>query len=291
MKNKSFVSKLFDGVNLTFLFIVFVATLCPFVYVAAVSLSDPYAVMQNKVTLYPIGFTLDSYKAVLANPAIWTGYKNTILYTVVGTAINLILTTLMAYAISKPTLYARKFFTLMVVFTMFFNGGIIPTYLVVKGLGMVDTMWAVILPTAVSTWNLMVMRTFFSGLPAELEEAAVIDGCNPLQVLFVIVIPLSSAIMVTIGLFYAVFHWNAYFAPLIYLNSKEKYPLQIFMQQILITGETSFNSSIATENASLTISDTVKYATIMVAMLPILMVYPFIQKYFAQGVMIGAVKG
>lgn len=285
-------SLLFDVSNHTILFLVLVATLYPFLYVASVSISDPQAVLQNRISFYPIGLNFNAYLAVFDNPSIWTSYKNTIVYTTVGTFINLLLTTLMAYALSKRSLYARKFFTVMTIFTMFFQGGLIPTYIVVNHLGLINSMWSVILPIAVSTWNLILMRTFFQEFPAELEEAATIDGCNPLQVLLRIVLPLSKPIIATISLFYAVWHWNAYLAPLIYLHDKVKFPLQILLQQILISGETSFADAVSSiDSSALIIGDSVKYATIIVAIFPILMVYPFIQKYFVKGMLIGSVKG
>jgi putative aldouronate transport system permease protein len=264
----------------------------PFVYVLAVSLSSPDAVIQNKVFLFPNGFNLTAYRVVADNKGIWTGYTNTILYTVVGTLINLTVTSLMAYALSKKNLWGRKFFSLFVIFTMFFQGGMIPNYLLISNLRMTNTIWALVLPGAVSTWYLMVMRTFFSELPAELEEAAMMDGCNPLLIFIRIIIPLSKPILFTMTLFYAVTHWNAYMAPLIYLNDKAKFPLQIIMRQILITGDTNFTNAISyLDDTSLIISDTIKYATIIVSILPIVLTYPFIQKYFSKGVMIGSVKG
>ncbi|QNK58808.1 carbohydrate ABC transporter permease [Paenibacillus sp. PAMC21692] len=291
-KSISAGSRLFDGVNNLWLLLVLIATLYPFLHVAAVSLSDPFTVLQNKVTFYPIGLDLNSYQTVLENPALWTSYRNTIVYTVSGTLINLVLTTLMAYALSKPKLYARKTLTMMVIFTMFFQGGMIPSYLVVNELGIMNSMWAVILPYAVSTWNLMIMRTFFQGFPQELEEAAVMDGGNPYQILLRIVVPLSKPIMATMALFYSVWHWNSYMLPLLYLNEKVKYPLQILLQQILISGETSFAQANANiDSAQLIIGTSIKYATIMVAILPIILIYPFVQKYFVKGAMMGSIKG
>lgn len=278
-------------VNVILALVMFI-TVYPFLYVASVSLSEPYAVMQNRVTFFPIGFNINAYKAVASNPYIWISYKNTIVYTTVGTMVNLLLTTTMAYSLSKKYLFGKKFFSIFTVFTMFFSGGIIPNYILVNKLGLIDSMWALILPIAIGTWNLMVMRTFFQGLPEEIEEAATIDGCNPAQVLIKIVLPVSKPILATMTLFYAVWHWNAYFSALVYLNDKEKYPLQILLQQILITGETSFaNNVVSIEDTQLLISDTVKYATIMIAILPVIMVYPFLQKYFIKGILIGSVKG
>lgn len=289
---KDIKSKLFDFCIVCFLLLVIVVTLYPFLHIAAVSLSSSQAVSQYKVSFYPIGFNLEAYKAVLGNKAIWTGYFNTILYTVVGTAINMILTTLTAYGLSKKALYGRKFFSAAFVFTMFFTGGMIPNYIVVQKLGLIDTMWAVILPPALSTYNMIIMKTYFQGFSEELEDAARIDGCNPLGVLIRIILPVSSPIMLTIGLYYAVFHWNSYFHPMLYLQTKNKFPLQVFLQQILISGETAFaNASSSIDSSKLLVSEAVKYATIIVAVLPIIMVYPFIQKYFTTGALAGSVKG
>jgi putative aldouronate transport system permease protein len=264
----------------------------PFVYVLSVSLSGAGAVTQNRVSFFPVEFTLSAYKIVAANNRIWSGYLNTIKYTLLGTLVNLALTSLMAYALSKKYLFARKFFSMFVIFTMFFQGGMVPNYLLISGLGMINTIWAVILPGAVSTWYLMVMRTYFSGLPAELEEAAMVDGCNPFYVFLRITLPLSKPILVTMALFYAVGHWNAYLGPFIYLNDQAKFPLQIVLRQILITGDTNFTNSLSfLDDSDLFISDTIKYATIMISVLPVIMAYPFIQKYFSKGVMIGSVKG
>jgi putative aldouronate transport system permease protein len=278
--------------NNIFLALIFIVMVYPFLYVLAVSLSSPDAVIQNKVFLFPVDFNLTAYRVVADNKGIWTGYANTILYTAVGTVINLTVTSLMAYALSKKYLWGRGFFSLFVIFTMFFQGGMIPNYLLISKLRMINTIWAIVLPGAVSTWYLMVMRTFFSDLPAELEEAAMVDGCNPLMIFVNIVIPLSKPIFFTMTLFYAVTHWNAYMSPLIYLNDKAKFPLQIIMRQILITGDTNFTNTISyLDDTNLIISDTIKYATIIISILPIVMVYPFIQKYFSKGVMIGSVKG
>jgi putative aldouronate transport system permease protein len=292
MNKGNFASLLFDLCINTFLILVMFFTLYPFLYVVSVSLSNPYAVMQNRITFFPVGLNFNSYKAVAANPYIWISYKNTIIYTVVGTTVNLLFTTTMAYSLSKKYLFGRKFFSLLTVFTLFFRGGIIPEYILIKNLKLIDSMWALILPIAIGTWNLMVMRTYFQGLPEETEEAAKIDGCDPPQVLAKIVLPVSKPILATMTLFYAMWHWNSYFSALIYLNDKEKYPLQIFLQQILITGETSFTSTVVgMTDTNLLISDTVKYATIIVAILPVVLVYPFLQKYFIRGILIGAVKG
>jgi putative aldouronate transport system permease protein len=283
---------LFSVVNNLILFLVFLVMVYPFLYVFAVSLSSPEAVMQNKVVFLPVGINTINYRVVFSNMGIWTGYANTIKYVCVGTLINLTLTSLMAYSLSKKQLFGRKFFSFFVIFTMFFQGGMIPSYILIRNLKMINTIWAVVLPGAISTWYLMVMRTFFSELPVELEEAAMIDGCHPFRIFVEIVLPLSKPILLTMGLFYSVTHWNAFTGPLIYLNDKSKYPLQIILRQILITGDTNFTNAVGfLDDSYLIISDAIKYATIIVSILPIIMVYPFIQKYFAKGVMIGSVKG
>lgn len=289
---KNLRSRLFDAAVVCFLFLVIVVTLYPFLHIAAVSLSDSRAVSQHRVSWYPVGINWNAYRAVLGNPAIWTGYFNTILYTIAGTFINMLMTTLTAYALSKKALYGRRFFSAMFVFTMFFSGGMIPNYIIVKNLGLIDTMWSVILPPALSTYNMIIMKTYFEGFSEELEDAAKIDGCSPLGVLTRIILPVSSPIMLTIGLYYAVFHWNSYFHPMLYLQTKSKFPLQVFLQQILISGETAFaNASSSIDSSQLLVSDSVKYATIIVAVLPIILVYPFIQKYFTKGALTGSVKG
>lgn len=289
---KSLKDRIFDFCVICFLLAVAVVTLYPFLHITAVSFSSSQAVSQYKVSFYPIGFNLQAYKAVLDNPSIWTGYFNTILYTTVGTAINIMITTVTAYALSKKDLYAKRFFSAVFVFTMFFSGGMIPNYIVVKNLGLLDTMWAVILPPALSTYNMIIMRTYFEGFSEELEDAARIDGCSPLGVLWRIILPVSAPIMLTISLYYAVFHWNSYFHPMLYLQTKKKFPLQVFLQQILISGETAFaNASSSIDSSQLLVSEAVKYATIIVAVLPIIILYPFIQKYFTKGALTGSVKG
>lgn len=289
---KDLKSRLFDCCIVGFLLLVIVVTLYPFLHIAAVSLSSPGAVSRYQVSFYPIGLNLDAYRAVLGNPAVWTGYFNTILYAAAGTGINMVLTTMTAYALSKKELYGRKFFSAMFVFTMFFTGGMIPNYMVVKGIGILDTMWAVILPPALSTYNMIIMKTYFEGFSEELEDAARIDGCNPLGVLIKIILPVSRPIMLTIALYYSVFHWNSYFHPMLYLQTKNKYPLQVFLQQILISGETAFaNASSSIDSSQLLVSESVKYATIIVAVLPVIIIYPFIQKYFTKGALAGSVKG
>jgi len=266
-------------------------TLYPMIYVVFASLSKPSLLSQETgLLLRPLGFSLASYEAVFKNPSIISGYANTLFYTLVGTFINLLLTSLGAYVLSRKNYLLKKAFTFLIIFTMFFSGGLIPTYLLVKSLHLIDTRFALILPQAISVWNLIVMRTSFSQVPDSLEESARIDGANDFTILFRIVIPLSKAVIAVMFLFYAVGHWNSWLPATIYLRNRDLYPLQLILREILIANDTNNMIDVANNADREQISVTIKYATIMVATLPILMIYPFIQKYFVKGVMIGAVK-
>lgn len=289
MKRRSF--SVFSVVVTILLLGVVVATLYPFVHMAAVSLSSNVPVMRGEVSWYPKGFQLDMYRLVLKDPRIGTAYWNTITYVVVGTAISLVVTSLGAYALAKRDMLFHRGFTLLIIFTMFFGGGMIPTFLVVKSLGVIDTIWGMVLPGAVSTWNLLIMRTFFSNMPAELEESGRIDGLSDIGVFFRIVVPLSQAVFATIGLFYAVGLWNNFLLPLLYLRDQDLFPLQVILRNIVLAGQMNQADSTAIGDANVILEETLKYATIMVSTVPILLVYPFLQKYFVKGVMIGAVKG
>ncbi|UOK61652.1 carbohydrate ABC transporter permease [Paenibacillus sp. OVF10] len=250
--------------------------------------------------LFPKNVTLDGYKLVFENPKIWSGYWNTIIYTVVGTLLNLAVTLPASYALSRSDFVGRQLFMGLILFTMFFSGGIVPTYLLVKNLGLMNSMWALILPVAASVWNIVVARTFFqTTIPKELQEAAHIDGCTNLKLFIRIVLPLSAPIVAVMALFYGVSHWNSYFPSLIYLNDEAKYPLQMVLRQILVlqemTAETtgsSINGEVATAmNNKAETASLIKYGVIVVSTLPIVAIYPFLQRYFVQGVMIGSVKG
>ncbi len=265
-----------------------IVSVYPLLYIFSVSISDPLEVMKGNIVLLPKGICLDSYKEVLKNSSIISGYGNTILYVVVGTALSVAITTLGAYALSNKRLIFRKFFNKMFVFTMFFGGGMIPTYLVVKWCGLLNSMWSFLLMGAVSVYNLTVMRSFFEGLPKELEESAFVDGANDLRVFFSIILPCSKAIVSTMVLFYAVGIWNSFLWPFLLLDDKTKYPLQVVLRQIIIAGDTKMSNSAGDVS---TLPETIKYATIFFSILPILCVYPFVQKYFVKGVMIGGVKG
>lgn len=283
--------KIFEAVIIILLCIVSAIMLYPLILVVSSSFSDPIAVMRNEVILWPVRPTLESYQMVFKNAEIWTGYRNTIIYTVTGTAINVFMTMLGAYPLSRRDFYGRDVFTGLFVFTMFFGGGMIPSYLLIKDLNLLDTMWALILPGAVSTWNMIIMRTFFQGsIPMELQEAAFIDGANDLGVFWRIVIPLSAPIIAVMALFYGVGHWNSWFNALLYLSDRSKYPLQLILREILIQSQTSEMSGGAVTDQEM-IGESIKYTTMVVATVPIMCVYPFLQRYFVKGVMIGAIKG
>ncbi len=280
-------SRIFTVVNYALLGLVGLIMFYPMYYVFIVSISSAEYINQGLVTWLPKGLNLEAYKIVFENDAIWSGYKNTILYTVTGTLINLICTAMCAYPLSRKELYGKKVITFLVTLTMFVNGGLIPMYLVVSQLKLLNTMWAIVLPTAISTYNMIVMRTSFQAIPDSLVESAYLDGANDIQILAKIILPLSKPIMATMTLFYAVSHWNSYFSAMIYLNDQDKYPVQVIMRDIVIQGDMAQDMA-----GSLNVVATnYKYAVIIVSVIPILMVYPLLQKYFTKGVMVGAVKG
>ncbi|MEK4994327.1 carbohydrate ABC transporter permease [Paenibacillus sp. FSL H7-0918] len=281
----------FNVVSTFILLVVVVVTLYPFLHMLAVSLSSDVHVMKNTVSFWPKGFNLNMYKLVLGDSQIWVAYKNTLIYTVLGTLISLVVTSTGAYALSRSDMALRKSFTLLIVVTMFFSGGMIPTFLVVRSLDMVDTVWGMVLPGAVSTWNLILMRTFFSGIPKELEESGRIDGLNDIGIFIRIIVPLSKASFATIALFYAVGMWNNFIYPLLYLRSPGLFPLQVLLRNLVLAGSASSGDVTSIGGDNMVIEESLKYATIMVSTLPILIVYPFVQKYFVKGAMIGAVKG
>lgn len=279
----------FDIVLFVFMLGVVVMTLYPFIYMIAVSLSSNTYVLRGEVFLWPKGLNFDVYKMVLQDPLILRAYVNTILYVVLGTSMSLMVTAAGAFAISKSDMLFRRGFMMMIVVTMFFSGGMIPTFLVVRSYGIVDTIWAMVLPTLVSTWNLIIMRTFFAGLPKEVEESGKIDGLNDIGVFIRLALPLSKAILATIGLFYAVGIWNNFFSAMLYLRSSELFPLQVVLRNLVLQGTNNAGGAVGGD--SLMVDESVKFATIIVSTLPILMVYPFLQKYFAKGALIGSVKG
>ncbi len=275
--------------NYAVLTIIVVICLYPFLNVVAYSLSSNRAVLSGKVTFLPIEFQIDAYKDIIHRGQIWVSMRVTILVTLLGTALGLILTIFAAYALSKDKLKGRKWISGLILFTMYFSGGIIPTFLVVKELGMFDHLTALYIPTAVSVFNFIVMRTFFRELPDSLEEAAFLDGASDVQILWRIVLPLSLPIIATIGLFYAVSYWNDYFNALIYIQSPEKFTLQLRLRSLLFADELGTAGSEGL--GSQVMAESLKMACIVVGTIPILIVYPWLQKYFVKGVMLGAVKG
>ncbi|WP_062104504.1 carbohydrate ABC transporter permease [Bacillus niameyensis] len=288
---QSLGERLFDFCNVLFMIVLILVTLYPFLYVLFSSISDPGLLAQNTGILYkPLGFTFKAYKLVFENPMIMIGYMNTIFYVVVGTAVNILLTSIGAYALSRKNVMLAKPIMMMIVFTMFFSGGLIPTYLLINELGMMNTRWSLIIPNAISVWNLIIMRTSFKGIPESLEESARIDGANDFTILFKIILPLSLPVIAVMILFYGVGHWNSYFSAMIYLRDNSLWPLQLVLREILITNSTDGFITGVGGGDRYPIGETVKYATIIVATLPILFMYPFLQKYFVKGVMIGSIK-
>lgn len=279
------------NMGIGFVLILFsLATFMPFYYVMLTSISDPALVKEGQLLLWPKGFDLNAYKIILGNERFINAFMNTVNRTVLGLVINLALQLTFAYAISKKYLPGQRFFMIFIVITMMFNGGIIPTYLIVKATGLIDTVWSLIIPAAISTWNVILLKSFFESIPDSLEESAKIDGANDLTIFFRIFLPLSTASVATIGLFIAVQHWNTYMDAVIYINSSHKQVLQIFLRDMVVQMEMATllgDMGALAETSSLS----VRTASIFLVALPIIMIYPFIQKYFVKGVMLGAVKG
>jgi putative aldouronate transport system permease protein len=281
----------FMTLNGLFLLFVVVVTLYPFLYVLFASISDQVRMGAHLGFLaWPLGFSLASYGRVLQNPMILGGYLNTLLYMSTGTVLNLLLTSLGAYVLSRRRLMLRNVIMFFIVVTMFFSGGLIPFYLIVRGMGLQDKVWAMILPTAISSYNLIVMRTAFAAVPDSMEESTRMDGANDFRILFQIYMPLCMAVVAVMILFYAVGHWNSWFNAMIFMRSRQKYPLQLVLREILVASTTDDMMTEASAMDREPIGETIKYATIIVATLPILFVYPFLQRYFIKGVMIGALK-
>ncbi|MGW3888033.1 carbohydrate ABC transporter permease [Micromonospora chokoriensis] len=268
--------------------VVFV-TLYPFLNIVARSLSEEAYILAGKVTIVPRGFDLTAYKLLMSDGMFWTNYRNTVVYTVVATLISIVLTTCYAYVLSKPHIKGRKLLVGVALFTMFFSGGLIPNYVLVTSLGMKNTIWAVVIPNAISVFNLLVMKAFFESLPTELEEAAAVDGLNTYGILWRIVLPLSKAIIATMVLFYAVSFWNSWFTAFLYIDEQDLLPVTVYLRN-LIAGATSAESA-AADADKVQAAATLQAVTIVLTTLPILAVYPFVQRYFVRGVMLGAVKG
>lgn len=290
---ESVTDKFFLGIVYIFLSLVLILILFPLLHILSASFSSPSAVTSGKVWLWPVDFSLIGYKAVFQNSDILVGFGNSFFYTIVGTLVNVSFTAMLAYPLARKTFYGRGLIMILLVFTMFFDGGLIPNYLLVKSLGMVNTRWAMIIPGALAVFQVIIARTFFQSIPEELAEAADMDGCSDMRFFLRIVLPLSKPILAVLFLMYAVGHWNAYFNALIYLKDSSMFPLQIFLRNILILN--SENSDMLTNVNSLLVQqglkDLLKYSLIVVSTAPVLIIYPFVQKHFVKGVMIGSLKG
>lgn len=296
MEKNSWARKLFLAVDVLIMVAMIIACVYPLLYVIFASLSDSGKLIAHEgILLKPLGFNMSAYKAVLKNPNIINGYMNTIFILVVGVSINIFMTSLAAYFLSRKDVMWKNAIMWIMLFTMYFSGGLIPNYLLVQNLGLYDSLWSLILPGAISTYNMIILRTSFTSIPESLEEAAFLDGATHMQILWHVILPLTKATMAVMVLYYGVAHWNAWFNASIYLQDKAKYPLQMVLKEILISNDTASMSgnmgggSMSMDSQS--IAESIKYAVIVVATLPILCVYPVLQKYFVKGVMVGAVKG
>ena len=276
------------------LFLVLVSILYPLYFVVIASFSDPHAVNQGRVIFLPEGFTLEGYRFLIHDPLIPRGYLNTIIITVAGTAIGVFFTLTAAFALANKRLFARRFVTGFFAFTMFFNGGIIPTYILIRNLGMLNTLWALILPGCVGAWNLFLVRTFYmSTIPEELYEAATVDGASVTWYFYRVVLPLSSAIISVMILYHAVGYWNMFFAALLYIRDAALFPLQMVLRNIILVNEALALSELDAETVAgkQRMADLLRYSSMIAASAPLLIAYPFLQKYFAQGILAGSIKG
>ncbi|MGO4544068.1 carbohydrate ABC transporter permease [Paenibacillus sp. 2TAB23] len=284
---KSLDDKIFNGVVYVILGLCGLAAILPMLYVVSVSVTPFGEVLRNGgFILFPSEITFSAYKTLLTESNIPKAFQITVLITVIGTAVNLILTGLMAYPLSRKNLPARKFFLLMIVFTLLFSGGLIPTYLVVKSMGLLDSIWAMILPNAVWSFNVLIMKSFFEGLPEELFESARMDGAKEFRILLQIVTPLSIPVLLTVGLFYLVGHWNEFFQAIFYVTDRTLFPLQVIVREILMQSQQPLENA---ENIMPT--QTMQMASVMIASLPVIVIYPFLQKHFTKGMLLGSIKG
>ncbi|WP_424475135.1 carbohydrate ABC transporter permease [Oceanobacillus kimchii] len=297
MSRFSLSDKAFDRLNILFVSIITIIIIYPLIFVLSASISDPQAVNTGKMWLWPVDITFDGFQRVFQNDAIWTGYKNTIIYTIVGVLVHLFVLLPAAYALSRKELLGKKLWLWFILFTMLFNGGLIPTYLVVRNLQMLDTMWAIVIPGVVGAWSILVARTFFQQtIPDQLVEASKIDGASDFYLFIKVVLPLSLPILAVMALFHGVALWNQYFNALIYLRTEDKFPLQLILRQILILNEVNASSISNAAGSAQSFAEQVKtaslvkYAVIIVSALPLLIVYPFLQRFFVKGVLIGSVK-
>ena len=292
LSNSTGMDKLFDVVIYLFLSVALLITIYPMIVVLSSSFSEPHAVAGGQIWLLPKGINFKGYEAVFRTSSVLTGYGNSLFYALFGTLINVILTVMAAYPLSRKDFTPRRFLMLAFTFTMYFQGGMIPNYIIVSKLGIMNTRWAILLPTAMSVYNMILTRTFFSSLPDELLEAAHLDGCSDFTYIRTVVLPLSKPIIAVISLYYAVFHWNTYFNAFMYLSDSKLFPLQLVLRSILLLNQVD-SSTVSMEvlYEREAVKNLLKYSLIVVASVPVLMLYPFIQKYFVQGVMIGSIKG
>lgn len=288
--------RIFSVINYCLLTIFAVLALYPLIYAFSASISDPIAVNSGKMVLWPIGVNIEGYKAIFENDWLLTGYANSIFYTVVGTILNVLVTFMASYSLSRKDMFGHGVITFFMVFTMWFGGGLIPTFLVVKSLGLINTRYVLLILGLVSVYNCIICRSFISSsIPYELQEAARIDGCNDFQIVWRIIFPLSGPVLAILALYYALGHWNGYFNALMYIDDRALQPLQIFLREILVQNKRIDMNADAEEleamMARIQMAQTMKYALIVVASVPMLIIYPFVQKFFVKGVMIGSVKG
>jgi multiple sugar transport system permease protein/putative aldouronate transport system permease protein len=286
--------RIFNLINYLVLFLFFIVVLYPLVYIVSASFSSSGAVISGRVWLWPVEPTTAGYHAVFKHRLIWSSFLNSLYYTSVGTFVNVIMTVLAAYPLARKDFFGKNWFMMLFVFTTLFSGGLIPTYLLVKDLDLLNTRWALILPGALAVWNVIITRTYFQAtIPDELLEAAQMDGCSDFKFVWRIVLPLSGPIIAVISLFYAVGHWNTYFNALIYLKNQSLYPLQLILRDILVQNEVdpAMMGDVEDAAAKADLRELLKYSLIVVSSLPMLLIYPFVQKYFVKGVMIGSLKG
>lgn len=289
---QSLGERAFNLINIAVMCLVVVICVYPIYYVFVASISNPARIAANSGPLYaPLGFTLEAYKRVLQNPSILNSYKNTLVYVAVGTSINLVMSCIGAYVLTLDHLVINRTLRKLIVFTMFFSGGLIPLFLQVQRLGMTDSMWAIVIPSAINTYNMLIMHTSFRSIPASLSESAKLDGATDLSILTRIVLPLSLPILSTMVLYYGVANWNAWFSAMVYLRSRTKYPVQLILREILITNTTLSMTTDVASGDIMDVSHTIQYATIIFVTLPTLFIYPFLQRYFITGLTAGAVKG
>lgn len=298
-RHRTIENILFEGINYTLLILLTIACLYPILHIIFASVSEPASLMAHYgVLLKPLGFTLDGYRLVFKDNSILVGYRNTIFYVVLGTAVNMAMTIMGAYVLSRRDLYFKKAIMIIITITMFFGGGLIPWFLLVRNIGLYNNIWAMILPTAVNTWNMIILRTGFQALPIDLEEAATIDGASQADILFRVILPLSKASLAVILLYYLVGNWNSWFNAMVLLKDRAKFPLQLLLMEILVMNDSSVSSvgsaggvSINSVQGATAYRELVKYCAIVISTMPILMIYPFLQKYFVKGIYVGSIKG